>query len=209
MGWHRGLGAGAFEPTVRHIGTASYVATAAPADLDGDLDLDVGFSEPNNDNVYWSENVGGSNFPNQTTLDTASYNPYTMAAADIDGDGNVDLVVSGGYSVISEYGIYWFHNLGGGSFAARQVLCAASATTTRVLAPDFDGDGFGDLEEVQAGSDPLDSLSVPAPFAVPGLGGLGLAGLAFALASAAFSMPMICPSKKRIRFISAAVDSEL
>jgi cysteine-rich repeat protein len=56
------------------------------------------------------------------------------------------------------------------------------ALGTDPLDPDSDGDGYSDGAEVAAGSDPLDPDSFPP--AVPGLGTVGLIGLALLLASA-------------------------
>ena len=55
-------------------------------------------------------------------------------------------------------------------------------TGTDPLLADTDGDGFGDQEEVLAGSNPLDALSVPKALAVPSLSPLGLGVLALLLA---------------------------
>ena len=61
----------------------------------------------------------------------------------------------------------------------------ANDTGTNPALFDTDGDGFGDGEEVLAGSDPNNSGSTPPPPGVPLLGGLPMALLAGALAIAA------------------------
>jgi YD repeat-containing protein len=53
------------------------------------------------------------------------------------------------------------------------IFVSSADTGSDPFAPDTDGDGFGDLEEVLAGFDPNDPAQHPLPAAVPALGPLG------------------------------------
>src|SRR5262245_42144724 len=76
-------------------------AGATPADLDGDGDLDLvvavlGSVLPADDRiggVVWLENQGGGKFVNHTLLDNVR-RVSDVQAADLDGDGDIDLAVA-------------------------------------------------------------------------------------------------------------------
>lgn len=84
-------------------------------------------------------NDGAGHFPACTVLSSESAS--TIAAADFDGDGAIDLVVphrDGGQS-------YIFPNDGKGHFNQRQPIGPADAATRAVAVGDLDGNGLPDL----------------------------------------------------------------
>jgi large repetitive protein len=87
----RGTGKGAFEPAgvLRGYGQAG---EAVVRDLDADGDADVAF--PNAGLVYVYENLGGFTFANPLAH-IAGRTPMSLAAADFNGDGRIDLASSG------------------------------------------------------------------------------------------------------------------
>jgi hypothetical protein len=122
-------------------------AGAVPADLDGDGDLDLAVAVlggvlPTEDTVgqvVWLENKGGV-FVNRVLLDNVR-RVSDVQAADLDGDGDIDLAVAVfGY----QHGeILWLENRGGGRF--RDHLLLATQGPSHVPVADFDGDGRPDI----------------------------------------------------------------
>lgn len=83
-------------------------------------------------------------FPSGASLTASLANPVAVAAADLDGDGWKDLVVS----LNNPEKIVWYRNAGNGSFAATQYVVTtspASAALTNVVAADVNGDGRADV----------------------------------------------------------------
>jgi len=93
------------------------------------------------------------------TFSTESSTPITGAStvvtADINGDGNLDLVSTAGSTIT------WHENNGTGGFTVRTVDTHASLTATSVTVTDVDGDGHLDL--VAAFSNPVLSNRGQAP----------------------------------------------
>ncbi len=124
-------------------------------DLDGDGKLDVlvaglGNVWPTNEpvgRVVWLRNTGDS-FQAQTLLDDVR-RVTDVEAADLDGDGDLDLVVA-------EFGydagrVLWLENVGSGHFLEHTLLTQPGAI--HVLLADFDGDGDTDVIAVTAQDD--------------------------------------------------------
>ncbi|MGH1362963.1 MAG: FG-GAP-like repeat-containing protein [Calditrichia bacterium] len=81
------------------------------ADIDGDGDPDVVGVSRNDDKVVWYENrlnEVGNDFGPEQSIGTASNGPIQVEAADLDGDGDLDIIV------ISEQDdrLIWFENNG-------------------------------------------------------------------------------------------------
>ncbi len=119
-----------------------------PADLDGDGDIDVlsglrgnsGYS----DRIVWNQNLGNGDFGDQQIITTDIESPSQVYAADLDNDGDLDLLSSS----ISDYKIAWYENFGDGTFGPQQILSSDAAFATAVSAADLDGDG--DLDVLSA-----------------------------------------------------------
>lgn len=105
---------------------------AIDLDKDGDLDLVAteigGFVLPPNSpgNVSWFENNGSQTFTRRplTSLPTQLFGTFSVAAGDIDGDGDIDIAAS----VYGQgAGFFWFENGGTQNFTLRPVLASNSA----------------------------------------------------------------------------------
>lgn len=115
-------------------------------DIDGDGDLDwVAGNRDNTDTFKMDSytNDGSMTFSNSmfgTSLDVKS-----MKAADIDGDGDLDYLIS------KSAGVYKFVNNGSGIFTQYTVFTSGSASTGIEVA-DFNNDGSPDIVVVSSGT---------------------------------------------------------
>ena len=81
-----------------------------------------------------------------TTQGTAFSGTWSVTTADIDGDGNLDVVSASG----GDDTVVWFKNDGSGNFGAKQVINNAQDGVHSVTTADIDGDG--DVDVVSASS---------------------------------------------------------
>lgn len=145
--WLRQGESGAFtERTVGENMSAPVRVEAADMDLDGDLDLVVssmGVVFPNNDRigtVFILENDGRQNFTPRTILENTS-RVVDGQAADLDGDGDIDLALAQfGYD---QGEVSWLERVGPWEFR-RHVLSDLSGAINVCIA-DFDGDSRPDI----------------------------------------------------------------
>jgi len=122
------------------------------ADLDGDDDLDVVSASWFDGKIAWYENRGG-NFGdpavNQNIIATASENTQAMNVADLDSDGDVDVVYA---SWGTTHMIYWMENTdGGGKNWTRRDISTAINGCQSLYTADLDDDG--DLDVLSASQD--------------------------------------------------------
>ncbi len=120
------------------------VNTVFATDIDGDGDMDVLFStQYGNSKIAWCENTDGSGtFGLLQIISTEVYTAKYVFAADIDGDGDMD-VLSASYS---DNKIAWYENTdGSGTFGTQQVITTNASGASSVYASDIDGDGDMDV----------------------------------------------------------------
>ena len=142
--WHRNLGGGSFGP-----GQALSISTASPlsittSDLDGDGDRDiVAAFLTQNGGVAIFQNLGGGAFGAQQSQPNVVGIYRYVRAADLNGDGRPDLLVS--RQQTSEFQI--IPNFGNLSFGAPFALPTPGGfqVTRSIEAADLDGDGNLDL----------------------------------------------------------------
>jgi len=140
--WYANDGTGRFGPQ-RVITTKAAVRTSvSAADLDGDGDVDVlsALRDPYA-KISWYANDGTGHFgPRQGISEAVIYDSY-VTAADLDGDGDVDVLsTSGGDGKIA-----WYANDGTGRFGPQQVITTEASIADCVYAADLDGDGDLDV----------------------------------------------------------------
>ncbi|WP_291129562.1 T9SS type A sorting domain-containing protein [Flavobacterium sp. UBA7682] len=113
----------------------------ASADFDGDGDQDVLASSYFGNRLVWLENLDGTGHEvTLRSISTTIQAPWGVCAADIDDDGDIDVVAAslGGNNVV------WYENTdGNGTFVMKQALFAT--LVNKVMAADIDNDGDLDL----------------------------------------------------------------
>ncbi|MEO1086965.1 MAG: VCBS repeat-containing protein [Acidobacteriota bacterium] len=133
---------GAFLPRATVASSIGRVQGLDIADIDGDGALDVVVAGRNADGYFWIENVNGdAGTWTRRTIATSVNAAQVVVAADIDGDGDLD--VAGGSSSGSGR-LAWFENVNGdGSSWLDRTL--VSGRIQAVEAGDLDLDGDIDL----------------------------------------------------------------
>ena len=122
------------------------------ADVDGDGDMDV-LSAASSwwpaVNIAWYENDGSEAFTAHTITTTAD-GAYSVYAADMDGDGDMDVLSASE----NDDKIAWYENDGNGAFTAHTIT-TTSYNAYSVYAADMDGDGDMDVLSASAGDDKI------------------------------------------------------
>ncbi len=123
--------------------------TVHAADIDGDGDLDIlGAASSTTDEITWWENSSASGDGSawvEHTVDEELENPSSVYAADVDGDGDLDILGTAEYppGVIT-----WWENSspsGDGSSWVEHTLSSAFDGANSIHAADIDGDGDIDI----------------------------------------------------------------
>jgi hypothetical protein len=143
VSWHSNQGTD--DPFLRvTISTALATAyDALVADVDGDGDLDAvgaGFADST---IAWFENDGTPLGAGWTlrTISTAATNPRSLFTADLDRDGDFDLVsASSGDTTVA-----WYESSGAGTVWTAFEIATALAGAWAVAAADLDRDGDPDV----------------------------------------------------------------
>ena len=150
IAWHDNNGNEVFATHVIDD-TANGAYDVSPADVDGDEDIDVfaavrfGFDSTLHGAIAWYENDGNEVFTRHI-IDTSPFRPLTITSADIDGDGNVDAVVSSRFDDT----VAWYMNDGNGGFT-KQVIDVEADGAFGNSAIDMDSDG--DIDVLSASHD--------------------------------------------------------
>lgn len=133
----------------------AYYGDPITADLDGDGDQDVivfrwftPTSGPTDYRIVWLANDGAGNFGAQQTVTTAVLTDTELHAADLDGDGDIDLI-----SAQTQQGkLAYYLNDGAGNFGSQQIIPGPAVTAPQtgwspysIDTADFDGDGDLDI----------------------------------------------------------------
>jgi len=130
---------------------------AWPVDLDGDGDLDLMSAVSQlEETVYVYENDGSGTFTRQKDAFKATEDYWGMSGlqlADMDGDGDMDAVLTNGDSLDGDlppevapdahYGVQWLENLGAWEWKTHDIVRHWGAYTTRI--GDIDGDCDPDI----------------------------------------------------------------
>ncbi|MBR9847429.1 MAG: T9SS type A sorting domain-containing protein [Algicola sp.] len=113
-------------------------------DIDGDNDLDILSAARWNDKLSWYENLNGVGLfgDEQVVSHYTADGPSSIYAADIDNDGDYDVLSSSQY----DNKIAWYENIDGlGTFSSPQIITTNALNAWRVYAADLDNDGDMDV----------------------------------------------------------------
>ncbi|HTQ54408.1 MAG TPA: FG-GAP-like repeat-containing protein [Bryobacteraceae bacterium] len=156
-----GQGDGGFAPPVDlllgHTGPTNGVTAAAVGDFNRDGKPDLAVTGLYRDSVLLLLNAGSPQFAAPLAFSSGGPNPTGIAAADFDGDGNLDLALanSGVYSD-SVGNLVLFKGDGHGNFTQTATFNSLGPAPAVVVAADLNGDGRPDLVVSDAGSsDPI------------------------------------------------------
>ena len=121
--------------------TARYVFAA---DINGDGFIDALSASDGDDNLAWYENIedGPGNFGPKKIITNFLDQTRFVTAADLDGDGDMDVLSLSGASDI----VVWYENLDGlGTFSSVNQISNQTDGVVSVDAADLDGDGDMDV----------------------------------------------------------------
>ena len=149
IAWYENDGAADPSFTARTISTSADMATHVyAADIDNDGDMDVLSSSYSDDKIAWYENDGAAD-PSFTarTIATSADGAYSVYAADIDNDGDMDVLSAS----VTDDKIAWYESDGAAdpSFTAVNIATSADGAWS-VYAADIDNDG--DIDVLSASS---------------------------------------------------------
>ncbi|MCA9150686.1 MAG: VCBS repeat-containing protein [Planctomycetales bacterium] len=141
--WYENLdGTGRFGEQQVITTDAKHAQCVFVADIDGDDDLDVLSASSEDDKLAWYPNLDGAGkFGEAIIISTQLDYPLDIVAADLDGDGDLDVLSAGN----DDGDIAWFENQDGlGTFGPQQVI-ANKKYVVQVAVADLDGDGDVDI----------------------------------------------------------------
>ena len=146
--WYKNLGDGSFGPQ-QVVASINQPFDVYAADLDGDEDMDILSLSPADNTVVWYENLDGlGSFGPERVIANDALFSFTVRAADLDGDNDLD-VLSG----TDSSGLAWYENLDGlGNFGPKQAIDASLPNARSVAAVDLDGDDDLDVVSSSSGS---------------------------------------------------------
>jgi len=165
-------GNGSFAAAVAYLaGSSPSAVTTGDLDGDGDLDLAASNFDSTAGGVSLLWNSGSGSFSAPVPATTVEFFPCSVASADIDNDGDLDLIVVAAYGQLSggdTREVYILRNRGDGSFddASVKKLQFPDSYLFSVAPEDLNGDAVLDL--AVANGDAGDSVSVFLNTVVPG-----------------------------------------
>lgn len=141
IAWYENLGAGVFGPEQIITLNAELANAVYAIDLDGDTDIDI--MAASDTTIAWYENDGLGNFSIEHILTDTTDGISSVYAADIDGDGDND-VMGTAYLAPSDP-VFWFENLGNGSFSGLTALPVTGGDAHDIITCDLNNDNQPEL----------------------------------------------------------------
>jgi len=147
VAWYRNLdGNGNFSSQIIISQELEYPIKGIVADLDNDGDMDVISHSLHENKVGWFRNLDGNGtFGGLQIITTNVDFPNLIFAADLDGDGDKDVVSTSK----DDNKIAWYRN-SNGSFGPQQIITTLVEEPNAIFASDIDNDG--DLDLITASS---------------------------------------------------------
>ncbi len=176
LAWYENDGAGNFGSqqiiTLDAFGSAfGSTNTIFAADLDNDSDLDVLSASSDystmESKIAWYENDGSGHFGPQQVITLDTICPISIFAADIDNDGDLDLLSASSH----DKKIVWFKNDGSANFGPKQIISLDAGMALNIYAADMDNDG--DMDVLSVYPDPIIRGGIALWFENDGSGSFG------------------------------------
>ncbi len=149
IGWYENLGNGAFGTENTVVAAMQRATSVDTADFDGDGSLDIVVAVNEMDQILWFANSNGlGDFGSEQVVTNAVPYPFTVVAADFDGDGDAD-VVSGSLQADEPsmaHASAWYENLdGAGAFSPPEALPVLRSGVASLQVVDMNADGHLDV----------------------------------------------------------------
>jgi len=140
--WRNVAGDGSVWEQVEVDGDYSSANAANPGDIDGDGDIDIVGASGSLDDVTWWENVAGDGSTwAEHTVDGDLNVAASAVAADMDGDGDLDIVAG----AFTGQKVVWYENRFRDGMSWRKRTIDGSIYSESVVAVDLDADGDMDV----------------------------------------------------------------
>ncbi|NOQ71959.1 MAG: T9SS type A sorting domain-containing protein [Crocinitomix sp.] len=111
-------------------------------DVDNDGDEEIFCCSANDHKISWVDNQGEGHYSRlKVAISTPLFSPTHATAADIDGDGFMDIIATSH----SESIVSWYKNMGDGTFDEGILFTASQLHPNFVLSEDWDADGDNDI----------------------------------------------------------------
>ncbi|OFY36131.1 MAG: hypothetical protein A2W91_04925 [Bacteroidetes bacterium GWF2_38_335] len=141
IAWYENTdGAGTFGPQIIISTNANGATSVYSADIDLDGDMDVLSASVADNKIAWYENTNGTGtFGIQRVITTSAYTAYSVCCADIDGDGDLDVLSASATTYDNR--VAWYENTdGAGSFGPQQIISVIAYGSNSVYYADIDND---------------------------------------------------------------------
>ncbi len=141
--WENTDGSGTSWETHTIGGSCGGPRSVYAADMDGDGDMDALGAASSSDDIIWWDNADGSGTSWVTHIVEGDFdNPYSVHAADVDGDGDLDIL---GAAADAGDITWWENSDGSGTIWVTHTIDGNYNFAHSVRAADLDGDGDEDV----------------------------------------------------------------
>lgn len=140
--WYKNLGNGQFSPRISIYSYAWYGISVFAGDLDNNGTPDLIYSSPDYNHIAYRFNDGQGNFGEDHYIYPTSMNPSFVETADLDLDGNMDIMAT----LEDEYSakLVWYKNLGNSNWSEEMVITEGDFSCGPEII-DLDADGDADI----------------------------------------------------------------
>ncbi len=148
VSWYQNLGTGPANFPGQVVSTAAVdPVRVVVADVDGDGRPDLLTAGRGSDSILWHRNLGGTPLAFATfTVSSTAVSAQSVAAGDLDGDGDTDVVSTASVPGFPATGdeLAWYENQGATVFPEHAIFGGADGAVA-VVGADLDGDGDTDV----------------------------------------------------------------
>ena len=146
--WHKNNGSGGF--TTITIGNTLATYSVATADFDNDEDIDVVGISYSDNSLRWYKNNDSEGFTRHNIYTRGAGVPDAVITADIDGDGNMDVLSATKRDVVR-----WHKNNGSGGFTLAYTFSNLGEDPSSVAVADINKDGRMDILSASSGNNSI------------------------------------------------------